>query len=50
MKTYKLGFISDQDIYRHVKETVLRYSAKIDLAAFNKNIIDPIKLTFDAKN
>ena len=49
MKSYNLGFISDKDIFNHVKETVLRYSANIDLAAFNKNIIDPIKLTFDAK-
>jgi hypothetical protein len=49
MKTYNLGFISDEDIFNHVKETVTRYSANIDLAAFNKNIIDPIKLTFDAK-
>lgn len=49
MKSYNLGFISDKDIFNHVKETVLRYSANIDLAAFNKSIIDPIKLTFDAK-
>ena len=49
MKAYNLGFISDHDIYNHVKETVLRYSASIDLATFNKNIIDPIKLTFDSK-
>lgn len=49
MKEYNLGFISDENIYNHVKETVLRYSANIDLKEFNKNIIDPIKLTFDAK-
>lgn len=49
MRKYDLGFISDEDIYKHVKETVARYSATIDLASFNKNIIDPIKLTFDAK-
>jgi hypothetical protein len=49
MKKYNLGFISDEDIYEHVKETVQRYSASIDLKEFNKNIIDPIKLTFDAK-
>lgn len=49
MRKYKLGFISDRDIFMHVKETVQRYSASIDLKEFNKNIVDPIKLTFDAK-
>ncbi|MBO4589180.1 MAG: Eco47II family restriction endonuclease [Bacteroidales bacterium] len=49
MSKYKLGFISDKDIFNHVKETVQQYSAGIDLKEFNKNIIDPIKLTFDAK-
>lgn len=49
MREYNLGFISDENIYNHVKETVLRYSASLDLKKFNKNIIDPIKLTFDAK-
>ena len=49
MRKYKLCFISDKDIFKHVKETVLRYSASINLKEFNKNIVDPIKLTFDAK-
>lgn len=49
MREYNLGFISDENIYNHVRETVLRYSASLDLKKFNKNIIDPIKLTFDAK-
>lgn len=49
MNKYNLGFISDENIFKHVKETVQRYSASIDLKEFNKNIIDPIKLTFDAK-
>lgn len=49
MRAYNLGFISDENIYNHVKETVLRYSANIDLKGFNKNIIDPVKLAFDAK-
>ncbi|MBR1521346.1 MAG: Eco47II family restriction endonuclease [Bacteroidaceae bacterium] len=49
MRNYNLGFISDENIYNHVRETVNRYSASIDLKEFNKNIIDPIKLTFDAK-
>lgn len=48
MRNYDL-FISDENIYNHVRETVNRYSASIDLKEFNKNIIDPIKLTFDAK-
>ncbi|MBQ9666032.1 MAG: Eco47II family restriction endonuclease, partial [Bacteroidaceae bacterium] len=47
MRNYNLGFISDENIYNHVRETVNRYSASIDLKEFNKNIIDPIKLTFD---
>lgn len=49
MRKYNLGFISDKNIFEHVKETVQRYSANIDLKQFNKNIVDPIKLTFDAK-
>lgn len=48
MRNYDL-FISDENIYNHVRETVNRYSASIDLKEFNKNIIDSIKLTFDAK-
>lgn len=49
MNKYNLGYISDEDIYNHVKTTVLQYRRNIDLKEFNKNIIDPIKLTFDAK-
>lgn len=49
MKDYQLGFISNEEIFNHVKETVESYRTKIDLKSFNKNIIDPIKLTFDAK-
>lgn len=49
MKDYNLGFISNEDIFNHVKNTVLQYSTNISLKDFNKNIIDPIKLTFDAK-
>lgn len=49
MHHYNLGFISDEDIYQHVKDTVERYRRSIDLKDFNKNVIDPIKLTFDAK-
>lgn len=46
---YNLGFVSDEDIYNHVKATVLQYRRQINLKEFNKNIIDPIKLTFDSK-
>jgi hypothetical protein len=49
MRNYNLGFISDNDIYQHVKATVESYRREIDLAQFNSNIIDPIKLTFDSK-
>ncbi|MCM1170299.1 MAG: Eco47II family restriction endonuclease [Bacteroides sp.] len=49
MKDYQLGFISNEDIFKHVKETVSQYRTFIDLKGFNENIIDPVKLTFDAK-
>lgn len=42
-----LSFISDIDLLNHVKQTVEKYSFAIDLKKFNKNIVDPIKLTFD---
>lgn len=46
---YNLGFISDEEIYTHVKATVEAYRREITLDQFNENIIDPIKLTFDSK-
>lgn len=49
MQEYELSFIDDSDLYNHVKETIEQYQFCIDLKAFNKNLIDPIKLTFDAK-
>lgn len=49
MHNYNLGFIADKDIYEHVRNTVMLYRRTITLKDFNKNIIDPIKLTFDAK-
>lgn len=48
-RTYNLGFIPDSEIYKHIKDTVLKYKTVIDMNEFNKNVIDPIKLTFDAK-
>ncbi|MCF6344148.1 MAG: Eco47II family restriction endonuclease [Devosiaceae bacterium] len=52
MNKYNLGFISDEDIFEHVLNTVNKYRTSlnsINLKQFNKNLIDPIKLTFDAK-
>jgi len=49
MQHYNLGFVSDEDLFSHVKETVEKYRFTIDLKKFNKNLIDPIKLTFDSK-
>lgn len=46
---YNLGFISDDDIFNHVKETVSLYRTTINLKQFNGNIVDPVKLTFDSK-
>jgi hypothetical protein len=45
---YKLDFIDSEDLFNHVKNTVLGYSFKMDLKSFNSNLIDPIKLTFDS--
>ena len=49
MRNYDLGFISNENIYNHVKETVQKYRFDINLTDFNKNLLDPIKLTFDSK-
>jgi len=49
VRAYNLSFISDEDLFNHVKETIEKYRFKINLKEFNKNLIDPIKLTFDAK-
>ena len=49
MNSYNLGFISDDLIKKHVFETVKKYKFSINLLDFNKNLIDPIKLTFDSK-
>lgn len=49
MPKYNLGFISDENFFYHVKDTVLKYRFRIDLKKFNQNLIDPIKLTFDSK-
>lgn len=49
MRNYGLGFISNDDLYNHVKATVSKYKFNINLKEFNKNLVDPIKLTFDSK-
>lgn len=49
MRNYGLDFIRNDDLYNHTKTTVDKYRFKINLSGFNKNIVDPIKLTFDAK-
>ena len=46
---YNLGFVTDEALYDHVKSTVQNYRLNINLNEFNKNIVDPIKMTFDAK-
>lgn len=49
IRDYNLGFISNEDIYEHVRLTVESYRREITLKQFNENIVDPIKLTFDSK-
>ncbi len=49
MRKYNLDFVSDDAIFAHVCNTVMKYRRGINLKEFNKNIIDPIKLTFDSK-
>lgn len=41
MKDYNLGFISNIDIYNHVKNTVLQYRRNINLKEFNKKYSRP---------
>lgn len=49
MRNYNLGFIEDKQLFDLVKNTVSKYRTSISLKEFNKNIVDPIKLTFDSK-
>jgi type II restriction enzyme len=49
---WKLDFISKENFYFHVSETIstyISYLKPVNLESFNGNIIDPIKLTFDSK-
>jgi hypothetical protein len=45
---YNLSFITDEDLKKHTLETVSRFRTGMSLDEFRKNIVDPIKLTFDA--
>lgn len=47
---WDLSFISEQDLRKHVQLTIQHYGEKLapyDMAKFNSNIVDPIKLIFD---
>lgn len=47
---WNIDFISRDDFKKHVVATIKSYEGNLtsfDLARFNKNLIDPIKLTFD---
>ena len=48
---WEMEFISEHDFRTHVKNTIEEYKrtlqSSIDLKQFNKNIVDPIKFTFD---
>lgn len=46
---YNISFISDEDLFEHVQQTVLKYRHSINLKEFNNNLVDPVKLTFDQK-
>lgn len=48
MSRYGLSFIRDEDLFAHVADTVEKYRFHIDLEKLNHNLLDPIKLTFDA--
>jgi hypothetical protein len=49
MRDYNLTYIDNITLYNHIKDTVQKYRFSVDLKQFNKNLIDPIKLTFDSK-
>lgn len=47
---WPLTFISEEDFKHHVVATIEKYGEKLDsfdIARFNSNIVDPIKLIFD---
>ncbi|MHC5226530.1 Eco47II family restriction endonuclease [Ignatzschineria sp. LJL83] len=47
---WNIGFITEEDLTKHVEETIRKYGDKLsvfDVKKFNSNLIDPIKLIFD---
>lgn len=49
---WELNFISREEFKKHIAETIKTYNNalySIGLEQFNKNIIDPVKLTFDSR-
>lgn len=47
---WNISFITEEQFIGHIKETIRQYGEKLNsynVAKFNKNIIDPIKLIFD---
>lgn len=47
---WDLKFITEEQLSSHVAHTIEQYKSKlqsIDLAQFNKNIVDPVKMLFD---
>ncbi len=49
---YNLEFITDENLYNHVKQTILEYTKTLEnmnLSKFNSNLVDPIKLLLDKK-
>ena len=48
--SWPLRFISEEEFKSHVVATIEKYGEKLDsfdIARFNSNIVDPIKLIFD---
>ncbi|AGM24641.1 Eco47II family restriction endonuclease [Spiroplasma chrysopicola] len=51
MERYELNFISQSNLEKHIRNTILKYSESINginLKQFNSNIVDPIKMLFDS--
>lgn len=49
---YDIDFIKYEDLKKHIRDTISKYEdtlKAINLRKFNKNVIDPIKFTFDSK-
>ncbi len=44
---YNLGFISDLHLFQLVKETLKQFKMSINLKSYEKNIIDPIRMTLE---